>query len=342
VSYIISRRSILQCSLAAAATLAATGARAQAPQGWDGIVAAAKKEGKLVIYNGTNFPVVKKIADQLQKETGIAIEVLDGRATEIRERIRVEQATGRTLASLSYSGYTTLYTQMQEGVFQPHGNLPNAGIVQKEMASNGTILIGSVGLFILMHNSNLVKPDEVPKSWVDLTHPRWEGKILSDDPRAAGAGAVWFEATYNKFGRGFHEKMAAQKPVFSRNFPDSERRVARGEYAFYLPFNVSEYITLRGLPIKALVPSEGAPYVPFAAAMLKDAPHPNAARVFLNALLAEQAQTALAAEGFRPAVAAFESKAPPEVAPLVQGKLLGTTTPGRLDEMVKLATEIYK
>ena len=79
-----------------------------------------------------------------------------------------------------------------------------------------------------------------------------------------------------------------------------------------------------------------------AVAQLRDAPHPNAARVFLNFLLSEAGQTLLAAEGFRPAVSGYESKAPPEVAPLLAGKLLGTTTPGRLDEMTKLATEIYK
>jgi iron(III) transport system substrate-binding protein len=308
---------------------------------WDSIVAAAKREGKLLIYNGTNFPIVRKIAAEMQKETGIAIDVLDGRATEIRERIRVEQSTNRTVASLSYSGFTTLITQTGEGVFQEHGPLPNAQGVIPALVSKGHVLLGSVGMFILMYNTNIVK-DDAPKSWADLTDPKWQGKILSDDFRAAGAGNVWFEATLNAFGRGFHEKIAAQKPVFSRNFPESERRVARGEYPLYLPFNVSEYISLRGLPIKAIVPSEGAAYVPFGAAILKDAPHPNAARVFLNFLLSEIGQTMLAAEGFRPAKAGFEAKAPPEVAPLVAGKLLGTTTPGRLDEMTKLATEIYK
>jgi iron(III) transport system substrate-binding protein len=308
---------------------------------WDAVVAAAKKEGKLLIYNGTNFPVVRKIATEMQKTYGINVDVLDGRATEIRERIRIEQSTGRTVASLSYSGYTTLFTQAQEGAFQDHGPLPNAKGVAPELASKGQIVLGSVGLFILMYNTNLVK-DDAPKSWQDVTDPKWQGKILADDFRAAGAGNVWFEATYNTFGRAFHEKVALQKPVFSRNFPESERRVARGEYPLYMPFNVSEYASLRGLPIKAIVPAEGAPYVPFGSAMLKDAPHPNAARVFLNFLLGETGQTLLASEGFRPAVSGYETKAPPEVAPLLAGKLLGTTTPGRLDETTKIATELYK
>jgi len=325
----------------ALAALTSSAAYAQSAN-WNDVVAAAKREGKLLIYNGTNFPIVRKIAVEMQKETGIAIDVLDGRASEIRERIRVEQSTNRTVASLSYSGLTTLFTQTGEGAFQEHGPLPNAQGVIPELASKCHVLLGSVGMFLLMYNTTLVKPEEVPKSWRDLTDPRWQGKILSDDFRAAGAGNVWFEATYNAFGREYHDKIALQKPVFSRNFPESERRVARGEYPIYLPFNMSEYISLRGLPIKALVPTEGAAYVPFGAAILKDAPHPNAARVYLNFLLSDIGQTMLAAEGFRPAKPGFESKAAPDVAPLMAGKLLGTTTPGKLDETTRLATEIYK
>ncbi len=198
-------------------------------QNWDAVVAAAKQEGKLLIYNGTNFPVVRKIANEMQKTYGITVDVLDGRATEIRERIRIEQSTNRTVASLSYSGFTTLFTQSQEGAFQDAGVLPNAKGVAPELAAKDPIVLGSVGLFILMYNTNLVKGEDAPKSWQDLTDPKWQGKILADDFRAAGAGNVWFEATYNAFGRAFHEKMALQKPVFSRNFPGkrASRRARR-------------------------------------------------------------------------------------------------------------------
>lgn len=311
---------------------------------WDAVVAAAKKEGRLLIYNGTGFPIVRKVAVEMQKDTGINVEVLDGRATEIRERVRIEQSTGRTVASISYSGYTTMYTQMQEGVWQEHGVLPNMADMapQLKKIGNGQLVFGSVGLYALLYNTTLVKGDEIPKSWKDITDPKWKGKILSDDLRAAGAGNVWFEATLNLFGREFHEKLAANKLSFSRNFPDSERRVARGEYPLYIPFNVSEYASLQGMPIKAVQMIEGGPYVALGGGILKDAPQPNAARVWLNYLLGPKGQALLATEGFKPAVEKYAKDAPPEVVPLLTGKLMGTTTPGRLDETTKMATEIYK
>jgi iron(III) transport system substrate-binding protein len=88
---------------------------------------------------------------------------------------------------------------------------------------------------------------------------------------------------------------------------------------------------------------EGVPYVGFAGATLKDAPHPNAARLFLNFLLDDEPQLMQAREGFRPAVAGMDEKVPPELRPYTTGaKLLGTTRPEARNKMMKLAQGIYK
>ena len=71
-----------------------------------------------------------------------------------------------------------------------------------------------------------MKPADEPKSWKDILDPKWAGKILSDDYRALGGGAVFFVVMHDTFGKEFHEKLAAQKPVFSRDI--AEQRAARG------------------------------------------------------------------------------------------------------------------
>ena len=183
--------------------------------------------------------------------------MLDGRATEIRERIRTEQADGRFIGDVNYTGRTTAAVQAPEGHFQPYGDLPLVKTLAEPFEADGIFLPVMAGNFAILVNTNLVKEDI--KSWKDLEDPKWAGRILSDDPRALGGGQVWFEVTYRAFGRGFHEKIAAHKPVISRVFAESNRRIARGEFPIYLPFNISEYQSLKGLPIKAVVPQEGVP-----------------------------------------------------------------------------------
>jgi iron(III) transport system substrate-binding protein len=324
--------------LVAALVVAPGGASAQSE--WDKVVAEAKKEGKVVIYNGTNFKIVRKLGDQFQKEYGIEVEVLDGRASEIRERIRTEQAAGRAIGDLIYSGATSIALQSAEGAFKPHGEVPLAKNLAEQFTDNGTFLPSSAGNFALLINTNLVK--EEIKSWKDLENPKWAGKILSDDPRALGGGQVWFEVTYRTFGRDFHEKIAAHKPVFSRVWAESNRRIARGEFPIYLPFNVSEYQSLKGLPVKVIIPQEGIPFVPFGSALLKDAPHPNAARLFMNFLLDSTRQVLIAKEGFRPAAKDMGPRIPEEIRSLTQAKAMGTTEPGKTQGYLDLAKQIYK
>src|SRR5262245_8074985 len=246
---------------------------ASAQADWGEGVAEGKKEGKAVVYNGTNFKIVRQLGDLFQKQHGLAVEVLDGRASEIRERIRTEQAAGRAIGDLIYSGATSITLQAAEGAFKPHGGVPLAARLAEPFADDGTFLPVSAGNFALLVNTALVK--EPIKSWKDLEDPKWAGKILSDDPRALGAGQVWFEVTYRTLGRDFQEKVAAHKPVISRVFAESARRIARGEFPVYFPFNASEYQSLKGLPIKVVTPDEGVPFVAFGAAILKDAPHVN-------------------------------------------------------------------
>jgi iron(III) transport system substrate-binding protein len=315
--------------------------RGMAQSEWDKVVAEARKEGNLVVYNGTGFKLVRKLADLFQKQHGIGVEVLDGRATEIRERIRTEQAAGRFIGDVNYTGRTTSAMQAAEGHFQPHGDLPRLAALGEPFETNGIFLPVKAGNFALLVNTNIVKDDEI-KSWKDLENPKWAGKILSDDPRALGGGQVWFEVTYGAFGREFHEKIAAHKPVISRVFAESSRRIARGEFPVYLPFNVSEYQSLKGLPVKAIVPQEGIPFVAFGTALLKNPPHPNAGRLFMNWLLEPDQQLVLALEGFRPATRDMGPRIPEDIRPLTQAKAMGTTDPSKTQAYLNLASEIYK
>jgi len=195
----------------------------------------------------------------------------------------------------------------------------------------------------VLYNTRLVKAEEAPKSLADLLDPKWKGKILSDDMRALGGGAVFFMVTTQKFGKEFHEKLAEQQPHMNRDLRGNYPRIARGEYPIYVPYTLPDILELKGLPVKAVLPPEGQPYVRFDGAIFKGAPHPNAARLFLDFLLSDEGQLCYGNLGFFTVVGGLESKIAPEPRALVQSvKLLGTTDPKLQDEMLKLAKQIYK
>src|SRR3954468_1396170 len=203
---------------------------------WNKVIDAAKKEGKVVVYNSASGTAFYSTATKLfEKKYGIVVETLDVRASEMRERIRTEQAAGRFGADVTQPGSATATNQARDNAFQPHGGVPLAKTVRTPFVVTDLqvpIFGQAYGIFI---NSTLVKPADEPKNWKDLLDPKWKGKILADDPRAIGGGQVMFFATYDAIGRDYHEKLAGHGLTFSRDLRNDEMRVARGEFPVYVP-----------------------------------------------------------------------------------------------------------
>lgn len=328
--------------VAGSAALAATPwATAQAD--WDKVVDAARKEGKVVLYTanvGVKFH--HDIAAAFQKRYGIPVEILEARASELRERIRTEQAAGRAIGDVSHNGATTTALQLKEGAFQPYGALPALSGLLPQFKSDGTRVPLFAIVYGMLVNTRLVPAGSEPRSWNDLLDPKWKGRILADDLRALGGGSVLFFVTHDAFGRGYHEKLAQQNLVFTRDIREAERRVARGEAAIWIPFTFANYPQIRGLPVKPIVPTEGATYVMYEIAMLKGAPRPNAARLLMNFFLEREAQGIYANGGYVPVAQGVALSAPPDIRELIEVKLLGTTDAERQNDMLKAAQEIYK
>jgi len=309
---------------------------AQSPSEWQKVVEAAKGEGKVVLYSAlVGAPSTSRIAEAFEAKYGIPVETLEARASELLERVRTEQVSGRSLGDVSYNGSTATERQMHDSVFVPHGGLSSASRLVAPFTSDGTRVPAFVIHFGILVNTDLVKPSDEPRSWNDLLLPRWKGQILADDVHPVGSGSLFFQATYGKLGREFHEKLAAQDPSFTRDPRGSQRRVARGEYPIFLPSSLAAMKELEGLPLKTVVPSEGAVYVLYQTAIFKNAPHPNAARLFMDFLLSDEAQAIYAEDGYGPVVEAVQKKTsrPP---------LLGTSFLSTMAEMARLAREIYK
>ena len=318
-------------------------ARAQSPADWNKVIDAAKKEGKLIVYTAaTGQPSHVAIGRAFEKKYGIPVTYLEARASEIRERVRTEQTAGRFIGDMSHNGSTTTALQMAEGVFQPHGGVPNAANLRPPFKADDTRVPVFASAYSILINTNLVKPADEPKSWADLADPKWKGKILSDDPRALGGGSVSFFVLHDKLGRGYHDKMAANQLVFSRDLRASERRVARGDYPIWIPMTTNSYAALKGLPVKLLHPQEGYPYITYEVAVLKNAPRPNAARLFMDFFVSDEAQIIHDEQGLIMVTKTVAPATSAELAATRSGKLLGTTDATRQDDMLKLAKDIYK
>jgi iron(III) transport system substrate-binding protein len=312
--------------------------------GWDKVVAAAKAEGGLTLYTAlVGVPSTKAIAKAFEAKYGIPIQILEARASELRERIRTEQTAGRFLGDVMFNSESqAIILDAQDKSLATHDPVPNAEHLHAPFKDDGLkspVMTINYGLLV---NNRLVPPGQEPKSWRDLTDPKWKGKILSDDVRAVGGGYVMYFVTYDKLGRAFHEALASQDVKFTREQREAARRVARGEFAIYMPFILGDSQGLKGLPVRPVLPSEGAPYVLYATAMIKNPPHPNAARLYIDFALSDEVQRIFAQDGYGVVRSGVVETLTPEERERVDVKLMGGSDPNRQNEMLDEARALYK
>jgi len=332
----------------AAVLLGAASASAQATitsEDWNKIVAAGKSEGKVVYYTAhVGNPLQKAVLQAFTKRYGIAVESLEARASELRERTRVEQAAGRFFADVSFtSDGQAAVIDKDDHVFARHGLTPNAKGIRAPFKATDLFAPSMILNYGVLINTSLVKPQDEPKRWTDLTDPKWKGRILSDDTRAIGGGYLWFFTTmYQGLGETYHQAMAAQQLVFTRDQREAGRRVARGEFAMFIPFIFPDANNLKGLPVKVLPMAEGAPYVLYGAVLMRNAPHPNAALLLIDFMMSEEAELIWARGGHGFVREGIEEKVPAELRAYANPKLLGTSDWRRQDEGLAAAKRLYK
>lgn len=317
-------------------------ASAAQEEDWAKIEAAAKEEGSLVFYNaqaGWVEPV--EAAKAFEAKYGIRVNMLEGiRGAALMERIRVETSNNQDGGDIVMMGVTGVVPMAQQGSLQDHGRIPNADklVLEPWTPEELPVYVVTYGIVV---NTDMVSEADMPKSWKDLTDPKWKGKILSDEMTMPGGGQSWFAATLKGLGEDFHRDMAKNDLNYSRQIAERAKRVARGEFAFAIPFNLAELETLKGLPVKGVIPEEGAPYTPISVALIKGAKHPNAARLFMNYLLSEEGQLIFAKSGLTISTSGLENQVPEEYKWRVFGKLLGHADIDLQQERMLKAGEIY-
>src|SRR6201996_1337184 len=300
-----SRRDVLKTTTAlAAGALFAEPARAAAPPPASvtpELIAAAQKEGKVSYYSALELNVAERLGKAFEaKYPGISVHVERSGAERIYQRIAQEQDSGINAVDVANSTDPAHYLDWKsKDWLAPY--LPDdvaKYFPADQFDPDGTYATSCAWLEVIGYNTKLVKAEDAPKSYADLLNPKWQGKIVKAHPGYSGAIMTATFVLSRDLGWQFFEKLAQQKILQVQSAADPPKKLLLGERAVMADGNDYNLALLKeqGKPVEVVYPSEGSPLIIVPSGVFKNAPNPNAARLFQSHFLSLEGQQMLVDE----------------------------------------------
>lgn len=276
---------------AVAASFGISATAASAAGSMEDLIAAAKKEGKLVFYSVEPDSLNNSLGEAFQAKYGIPIEFLRLVSGPLTQRFASEQQAGVASADLLQVVGQDIWSEDSQW-FVNLDKDPVEGWQQFPAATkHGTCVDLRYSVGAITYNKNLVDAKHVPKTYLDMVKPYWKGKVLLTDPRGTPAYMGWAAAAVKKYGMGYLKKVAALHPVLVDSATPGAQQVAAGAFFANFPAHLSNSTSLRqkGAPLGVVVMGDVPTGLPTCMGIAANAPHPNAARLFLTWSLTPEA-----------------------------------------------------
>ena len=317
----------------------AVGGHAQAQETTPALVAAAKKEGKVVWYTSVDVKVAESVAQAFRAEyPGIEVEVERSGSERVLQRINQEYQSNIYNVDVVNSSDAShfLFWKQQKWLAQ-HTPPDVLKFPAQYRDPEGYYATWRATLSVMGYNTNLVDAKDAPTGYVDLLDPKWKGKLCKSHPGYSGTSLTGTYAIVRALGWEYLEKLSKQGVQQLQSTTATPKSIASGERAVMVDGNeYNMFIEIDNKsPVKIIYAKEGTPFVTSPSAIFAQAPHPNAARLFENFIFTAKVQQLTVDKGGTRSVHP-DVKEPANRTPLSQIKVLPDDPAGMLPQIAEI------
>ncbi len=288
----------LKLALCAAALLVFAAAPAQAQDPVD--AAKAKAEGKLSWYTSTPIEQAQKIVAIFKRQSGIEVELFRSGGSAILSRFQQEMNAGRVAVDvITHSEPAAANALGKKGYFVPFKPKNFDKIPAAAKAADGSFIGQRLNMMTHYLRSDKVAAADEPKTWDDLLAAKYKGKLVMTDPSFTSLQVSVVGMMAKARGWGFYEKLRLNDVMIVQGNQQVSDMLKRGERLIAVGALDSYAADLKkeGHPIKTLYPSDGVFIIPSPTSVVKGSPHPNAAKLFAEFMIGDDAQRLFPADG---------------------------------------------
>ena len=266
--------------LTAALLLASCGSTAEMPQGDENIV---------VVYNCNTPDWTAPLAKEVQEQTGIQVQFVSGSSGELMTRVRTEQENPH--GDILWGGAADAYVSL-EPYLEPYASVEKNAIFPNFIRENDAFWNMTMDPYVIAYNTDLVSEADAPQGWRDLLAPRFHGRIALADPAKSTYSYAVLVTMMDALGGDSAVIGQLAEQLDGRMLGTSAEQIkalADGAYAVTATFEepVLKYIAA-GAHIKIVYPIEGTAVSSTGIAVIKNAPHLENAKKFLDFVMSRQ------------------------------------------------------
>lgn len=280
--------------LIAASLLVCFAAQAQVQD--KALVERARAEGKASFY--ANITAVEPIMKAFTADTGVKAEYTRISTSKFVATAITEFEAGKLMADVVQAPLPVLELLKEKGVLAAYRSPAAAGYPEWTRKDEHIQLFG-IEYVALIYNKERVKKEDVPTRYEDLTLPKWRNQIVMANPANHPTTISWLVGLKeNVFRteaewRAFLQGLAANRPMFVASFGPTPAPVESGEKL--IAISMPKYIVTKApAPLDWARVSQPMMGTPRAIAVTSKAPHPAAARAFVDYWLSQQSMQMLA------------------------------------------------
>lgn len=268
--------------------------RARADELPAAVVEAAKKERQVVILGGIPGPALRPLRDLFEKRYDIRITSWHGDSEEFLKRATDDLKNARAKFDVAVGGDSLMAALDAKGYFEPFEPPSARGFSKQLLIASRRMTPWRVFVFAINYNTQRLSADQAPKTWEDLLDPKWKRKFLMPNPALHSATLQFLlnlEKIVGSKWRSVVEGLAKQRPRLTRDPAEAIPTLASGELPLAIGYTKDKYQF--GGPID-YVKMDKYLVSPSYAAVTRGAPHPNAARLFVDFFLGPESQQLIA------------------------------------------------
>lgn len=258
--------------------------------------------GELVIYSAASEGEAENLTAAFNKiHPDIKVTIIRAGSGDLVTRIKTEwpKPEGDIVLLMGSENLDQVYDMLQGYKSVNHDNFDPAN---RDGSAEPKYYGTSMPLQAIMYNTNLLKPEDAPKSWKDLADPKYKGEIVLANPASSGSAYAQLYMMNLLYGMDFVREVVKNTTYVASSTagPDS---VARGEYAITITgeMNIGKKISA-GEPVKYVLPEEGTGRRIEGSAILANCKNLDSARKFIDFITSKQAFQIVRDECFRRAV----------------------------------------